>query len=122
MRRPFVTLLCIPAAAALAGCTDDQVARVPGRSVTIVQRDYRLDPQNVSVPHGRVTFLVRNGSKGPHNFVIRSASGARLGRIATLKPGESGKLTVRLRRGTYTMYCAIGHHEQLGESGTVRVR
>jgi uncharacterized cupredoxin-like copper-binding protein len=122
MRPPFVLLLLAPAAAAFAGCTHDEVARAGGRTVAIVQRDYRLDPQNVSVPHGRVTFEVRNASKGPHNFAIRSASSARRGRLATLMPGESGKLRVRLRRGTYTMYCAIGHHEQLGEYGTIEVR
>ena len=122
MRPPSVLLLLAPAAAGLAGCTHDEVARVGGRSVAIVQRDYRLDPQDLSVPHGRVTFRVRNASKGPHNFVVRSASGPRRGRLATLEPGESGKLRVRLRRGTYTMYCAIGHHEQLGEHGTIEVR
>jgi uncharacterized cupredoxin-like copper-binding protein len=106
----------------VSACTDDHVARAPGRTVSIVQRDYRLAPQNVSVRHGRVTFAVRNASKGPHNFVIRSHGGRRVGRVATLKPGESGKLTVRLRRGTYVMYCGINHHEQLGEYGTVEVR
>ena len=121
MRRLLAPPLLLTACA-LAGCTHDEVARVPPRqAVVIVQRDYRLDPQAVEVGHGRTTFRVRNASKGPHNFVLRRGE-RRTGRIATLAPGESGKLTVRLRRGTYTMYCGIGHHEELGEYGTVTVR
>jgi uncharacterized cupredoxin-like copper-binding protein len=121
MRRPLLVLLGI-LALGLSACTHDDVARVPGRAVSIVQGDYRFSPQDVSVRHGRVTFAVRNRAQGPHNFVIRTAGGRRVGRVATLTPGESGKLTVRLRRGTYVMYCGIGHHEQLGEHGTIEVR
>jgi uncharacterized cupredoxin-like copper-binding protein len=119
MRRLLVLLLLAPA---LAACNSTDVVREPTGSVALVERDYRIAPQRITVRPGRVTFSVRNASHGPHNFVIRTAGGTRRGRIATLKPGESGKLTVRLRRGTYTMYCGIGHHEQLGEYGTIVVR
>jgi Cupredoxin-like domain len=119
MRRLLLPLLLTPA---LAACNRAETVREPTRAVTLVQRDYRIAPEHISVPHGRVTFSVRNAAHGPHNFVIRTAGGTRRGRLATLKPGESGKLTVRLRRGTYKMYCGIGHHEQLGEYGTIHVR
>jgi uncharacterized cupredoxin-like copper-binding protein len=70
---------------------------------------------------GRVTFHVRNDSRAPHNFQLRRGDREK-GRIPTLKPGQSGMLTVRLRRGSYTMSCGLAHHEVLGEYGTVTVR
>ncbi|MEA2293585.1 MAG: hypothetical protein QOE86_1224 [Solirubrobacteraceae bacterium] len=120
MRRLLVPLLLV-AGLGLSACSDATVVREPGRTVTIGEHDYRFRPQRVQVRPGRVTFRVANDSRQPHNFQLRGR-GRKRGRIATLKPGESGKLTVRLRRGTYTMYCGIGHHEQLGEYGTVIVR
>jgi plastocyanin len=120
MRRPPVPLLLV-AVLGLSACSEATVVHEPGRTVTISEHDYRFRPQRVQVHPGPITFLVRNDSPQPHNFQLRRG-GRKRGRIATLKPGESGKLTVRLRRGSYTMYCGIGHHEQLGEYGTVVVR
>ncbi len=120
MRRPVPLLLLAPVLG-LSACDRGAVTHEPGRTVTIVERDYRFFPQRVSVPHGLITFRVRNDSHQPHNFQLRGR-GRKHGRIGTLLPGESGKLTVRLKRGSYTMYCGIGHHEQLGEYGRVIVR
>ena len=120
MRRLALLTACVPVLA-LAACNRGEVARVPTGEVALTQTDFRLSPQRVRVPPGRITFTVRNHARLPHNWQLRGRGGIR-GRIKTLLPGETGTLTIKLKRGTYRMYCAIGHHEQLGEYGTVSVR
>jgi plastocyanin len=120
MRRPTLLLLAVPAAV-LCACNRGEVVRVSGSTVSLKETDFRIVPQRVRVKPGRITFHVRNTGHLPHNFQIRGR-GRKRGRIATLKPGASGTLTVRLKHGTYRMYCGIGHHEELGEYGTVSVR
>jgi plastocyanin len=109
-------------AAALAGCGPGPSADAPDRTVTIALTDFRPRPQDVRVDAGRVTFRVRNEGRLPHNLSLRGPQGRVLMKISTLLPGETGSATVRLRRGTYTIFCVIGNHEVLGEHGTVHVR
>jgi plastocyanin len=122
MRRLIVLLVTGPCLVlGIAACNDGEVAKVQGTTVSLTQSDYRIVPQRVRVKPGRITFVVRNGAHLPHNWQIRGRGRLR-GRIATLLPGAAGRLTVRLKRGTYRMYCGVGHHEELGEYGTVSVR
>jgi iron uptake system EfeUOB component EfeO/EfeM len=122
MRRLIVLLVTGPCLLlGLAACNDGEVAKVQGTTVSLTLSDYRIVPQRVRVEPGRITFLVRNDGHGAHNWQVRGRGKVR-GRIATLLPGASGRLTVRLRRGTYRMSCGIGHHEELGEYGTLSVR
>jgi plastocyanin len=122
MRRLLVPLVIGPLlAVALAACNGGDVAVVQGQTVSLTLSDYRIAPQRVRVKPGRITFTVRNDAHGAHNWAVRGRGKVR-GRIGTLLPGESGTLTVRLKHGTYRMFCSIGHHEELGEYGTVSVR
>jgi plastocyanin len=120
MRRLTLLIACVPVLA-LSACNRGEVARAPGGDVSLTLTDYRIAPQRVRVAPGRITFDVRNDAHLPHNWQMRGRGKVR-GRISTLLPGESGTVTVRLRRGTYRMYCGLGHHEELGEYGTVSVR
>jgi plastocyanin len=122
MRRLIVLLVTGPCLAlGLTACNDGEVAKVQGTTVSLTDSDYRIAPQRVRVAPGRITFEVRNGAHLPHNWQLRGRGKIRA-RISTLLPGESGRVTVRLRHGTYRMYCSVGHHEELGEYGTVSVR
>jgi plastocyanin len=118
---PWFPLLLILAAVLLAGCNRGDVAVAPDRTVEIRQEEYRFVPQRVRVKPGRVTFTVHNGSSEAHTFQLKRR-GRVTARISSMLPGESETVRARLRRGTYRMYCGIGHHEQLGEYGTVSVR
>jgi uncharacterized cupredoxin-like copper-binding protein len=41
--------------------------------------------------------------------------------ITTIEPGESKTRSFKLKRGTYTMYCVLANHEELGMYGTLVV-
>ncbi len=124
--RPLNVLLAVAAlcaAGVAAGCNRTPTVRVPGRMVSIRVADYRYDPQNVAIRRGHVTFFVTNAGREPTNFRIRRSSReVAIASIVTLDPGQYATTTVRLRRGSYTMYSSVARNESLGEHGTLTVR
>ncbi|MCF6272615.1 MAG: plastocyanin/azurin family copper-binding protein [Rhodobacteraceae bacterium] len=88
-----------------------------------------------TIPAGEVTFLVTNGSADiEHEMVVAALpdmaaglpyeedtarvnediDGANLGEVPELAPGASGGLTIRLKSGTYVLYCNIPGHYASG--------
>jgi len=123
MRRLTVLVAFATLAAATAGCNRSATVREPGRLVAIRVADYRYDPQNVSVRRGRITFFVTNAGREPTNFRIRRRDRElAIASVVTLPPGGYATTTVRLRRGSYTMYASVARNESLGEYGTLTVR
>jgi plastocyanin len=104
-----------------SGCNRGATVKVPGATIRLDLGDYRIRPQRVRVAPGRVRLIVRNTGHGVHNLQLKRRGRVRVA-VAPIKPGGSRTATVRLRRGTYRMYCSLAHHEVLGEYGTVSVR
>ena len=94
------------------GDADEQV------KVSVTERD--LDPGRVVVNAGKIEFEVRNEGKRVHAFAVNTKDGVE--RTETIKPGESGSLTVDLSAGSYRMYDPRGGYRRRGVSGTVVVR
>lgn len=130
MRRR-VLALCLPALAALllAACGGPAAVRARHGTVRIVETEYRLTPQDVVAPAGRLTLVVVDRGRLIHNLalervphdpstVVEPLPGAR---SATLHPGQSTRLRVTLRPGTYRLLCTISNHEDLGQYGTLHV-
>jgi plastocyanin len=61
-----------------------------------------------------------NAGSDPHNLIIERA-----GQVAfaypTLDPGGDRRQTVYLARGTYTLYCSLLNHRDLGMQATLTV-
>jgi plastocyanin len=118
-RTPIALLLCALLLAACGGTG----ATVRERSGTfaVTLDDYLIRPQKVRVPGGQaVTVTVTNRGRLGHTFRIRGKTRNVLA-IQTLEPGESKTETRRLAKGTYTMYCVLANHEELGMYGTLVV-
>jgi uncharacterized cupredoxin-like copper-binding protein len=56
-----------------------------------------------------------------HNLKLRDAHGHVLAGM-TVEPGQTQTLTVNLPAGSYTLYCSLYNHEQLGMKSTLTVR
>ena len=137
-KRPILSTLCslLLVVAGTAG------AAVPARTLGIKLQDPSTDPsiahmrivldQNPIKP-GRVTFQAENQSKQlVHEVVVGRDDGSgalpmdakrdrviesrvpRLGEIADLAPGKTGKLTLNLKAGTYVLFCNQPGHYQDG--------
>ena len=119
---PAVSLGLLLALTILAGCRDAPAfERAKDRRLTVVQTDYRYAPQRARASAGRLTLTVVNRARLSHTLRIEREGRTHL-RVASQLPGERTRATVRLRRGTYKMLCAIGNHEELGMWGTLVVR
>ncbi|MDA0159367.1 cupredoxin domain-containing protein [Solirubrobacter ginsenosidimutans] len=118
-RRLLALFTC---ALALAACGGAPAAvRERSSKAALTLDDYLIRPQTVSVPRGEVTFTVTNRGRLGHTFRIRGKTKNVLA-MQTLEPGESKTETRKLAKGTYTMYCVLANHEELGMYGTLVVR
>jgi uncharacterized cupredoxin-like copper-binding protein len=91
-----------------------------GSAVTLSEAEFKITPRTDTVSSiGKITITVRNTGKIVHALAIQTPAGAvRTGNIA---PGASATLTVGLAKGSYTFYCPIDGHRNLGMVGTLTV-
>ena len=57
---------------------------------------------------------MHNAGKVPHNLAIEGPGVPANDVTPTIAPGGDGTLKVSLKTGTYTLYCAVPGHKQLG--------
>jgi plastocyanin len=107
---------------ALAGCgSAGEPVRETSDRFTVTLDDYLIRPQELRVPAGRrLTITVTNRGRLGHTLRIRGASKNILA-FTAVRPGESKTREFSPGEGTYTMYCALANHEELGLHGTLRV-
>lgn len=124
---PLVAVFTV--AAAVAGCGDD-TPYVPARGHTIRLRldEYRILPQRVTVPAGRVTIVARDAGRLTHNVAIvqfdrplGKDEEKQYARTPTAHPGDVVRASATLRPGKYRIVCTIGNHDNLGQYGELKV-
>ena len=125
MRR-FALVLALSPLLAL-GCGDRDE---PGRTVTapgnstlrVVADEYSFDPSTI-VLQGAGTLAVRVQNEGSlaHNLKVLRGD-EEIGGTPTLPAGRTGSARLNLEHGNYRIICSVGDHEQLGMTGTLRVR
>ena len=90
-----------------------------GKVVQVQEKEFKILPASSTVTAGSVTFAVKNVGKIGHDLAI---SGPKLAKkTALIGAGGSAKLVVTLAKGTYTLYCSVPGHRQLGMKATVKV-
>lgn len=115
-------------ASLLAGCGAGQTVRVGGDELRVRLSEYRIQPQAVSVPAGRVRIVARNVGLLTHNLQLErgsldSAERPVLASIHTLLPGASGSVIAGpLAPGTYMLVSSVDDQTTLGMAATLTVR
>lgn len=121
MPAPRASLPSLIAAAAvlLAGCGH---AREVGadRTVNMALSEYRLNPSNIRVSAGELTFYVHNYGRLTHDLVI-SQDGQTTGQTKPLPPGQTAELALDLAPGRYSMASTMLSDQALGAYGTLEV-
>ena len=125
MRRSALTLaLC---SLLVAACGDDDDS---GRTVTapanaklrVVADEYSFDPSTIVLKGaGTLTLTLQNRGSLAHNLKVLRGD-EEIGGTSTLPAGRSGSARLNLEHGNYRIICSVGDHEQLGMTGTLRVR
>jgi plastocyanin len=97
----------------------DDTEGKPLQNLTVEASDYSFSPSSFTVKKGeRVELVFKNNGSNPHNFVLEE-----LGvNTQTLSSGQSETLIfTALKSGTFTYYCAVGNHRDLGMEGKLTV-
>ncbi|HST55824.1 MAG TPA: hypothetical protein VLJ42_08000 [Solirubrobacteraceae bacterium] len=121
--------LVLLAALALGGCGETRSTHLDSRRVTLALDEFRIVPQRVSVPSGRIRILAHNRGILTHSVTVelehRDAHGnpVILASTATVLPGASATvLTPALAPGRYALISRIANQADLGMTGTMIVR
>lgn len=84
-------------------------------TIKVTESEWKVQlPPSSTLKEGNYTFLVHNAGKVPHDLAIEGPSVPANDVTPTIAPGGDGTLKVSLHAGTYTLYCAVPGHKQLG--------
>src|SRR6476661_4361638 len=84
-------------------------------TVTVRAKDFSFVLSRRTVPHGRVTFVIKNIGHTPHDFAIAGHTSSHV------QPGHMTRLTVTLKAGRYPYKCTVDSHAKLGMKGVLHV-
>jgi plastocyanin len=124
--RRFALLLALCPVLVL-GCGDEDE---PGRTVTapansklsVLADEYSFDPSAIVLQGaGTLTVTLRNEGSLAHNLKVLRGDEEVAG-TPTLPAGRTESARLNLEHGTYRIICSVGDHEELGMTGTLRVR
>jgi uncharacterized cupredoxin-like copper-binding protein len=71
---------------------------------------------------GPYVFQLQNTGKFPHDLHIAPQGGDEMAKSTVMTPAQATTLAVTLKKGTYTIWCAIDGHRQRGMEGTITVK
>jgi uncharacterized cupredoxin-like copper-binding protein len=131
MRPRRATLAAIAALAATlpAGCgSDAPYVRASGSTVHLRLDEYRILPQRVTVPAGRIRIVAHDVGRLTHNVAVVQFNRPlgedeekQYARTRTAHPGDVVQTTVTLKPGKYRLVCTIANHDNLGQYGELKV-
>jgi len=117
-----------PTGAITAGATTLQAtslvaartAAVKTTTVTVAEEEFTIVLSRKTFTAGRYTFMVANRGKLQHNLMINGPGVNHQG-TRTLNSGQSGSVTVTLKRGSYELWCSVDGHKELGMDLKIKV-
>ncbi len=84
--------------------------------VALGASEFYFNPSKVTVPAGKVKFIVMNVGSYSHGLAFDSGTISQ--RIIRVKPGQSATLTVRFSEaGEVVFYCPLKGHRSRGQEG-----
>ena len=95
-----------------------------GRVVPVTLNEFNILLGEQAAPLGRVTFVLTNGGKLTHEFVVirtnkpagsllkgkEADEAGAVGEEGEVRPGETKRLTLTLARGHYALICNLPGH------------
>jgi uncharacterized cupredoxin-like copper-binding protein len=114
-------------AAAVAGTAVSQVASgaAPHRPAATTKRlsasktKLAFNVKTIQVRHGKVTLVMSNPSTLPHAIAVTGHGVSKDGKV--VRRGGTSRVTVSLKKGTYTFFCPVPGHRAAGMQGKLIV-
>ncbi|HEY6473260.1 MAG TPA: plastocyanin/azurin family copper-binding protein [Acidimicrobiales bacterium] len=95
-------------------------ASTKATSVTAVETEFHITLSKKAYAPGRYTFVTENKGHVTHALEI-TGPGLNDAHTKNLNPGQSAKLTVTFKKGTYDVFCPVPGHKMLGMNVDLRV-
>jgi uncharacterized cupredoxin-like copper-binding protein len=89
-------------------------------TVTATETEMAIALSTSTFKAGTYTFVVKNAGSVTHALTI-DGPGVEDQTSGDVAPGESGKVTVTLKPGSYDLYCPVGDHKAEGMDTHVTV-
>ena len=128
-RATTLAALALAASTVAAGCgSDPPYTPAAGHTVRLRLDEYRVLPQRVTVPAGRIEIVARNTGRLTHNVAVvqfdrplGEDEEKQYARTPTAHPGDVVRTSVTLNPGKYRLVCTIANHDNLGQYGELKV-
>jgi plastocyanin len=85
-----------------------------GQTVPVTESEFKITVPAEQLKPGELTFDVRNDGKIQHDLVVSGPGVTGQAKTPLINAGQSGKLTVTLAAGSYTLYCSVAGHRAAG--------
>lgn len=102
-----------------SGSASSSMSSVKGTKVNASLKDFTIGLSTHNFKAGDYTFVAKNN--GPHQHSLEVEGPGVEKRIKVLDPGQSANLVVKLKSGTYKVYCPVDHHQDLGMKQMIKV-
>lgn len=111
-----------PAATTAAPATTTAAPNPAAQTVAIHETEFKLDPAQLTVRAGAITFNLMGEGKFPHDLHIApKGTTNEVAGSQRMRAGGMTTFTATLRPGAYDMWCAVEGHRQQGMQGTITV-
>lgn len=122
MRSRLIGLWMVGLALVLSGCDrfKGQPDKPAVQEITVVLREWQVIPAHLTIPAGKVRFVVKNQGTMDHGFEIEGPDLEE--EIDPFPAGQTRSLELELAPGTYEIYCQVPGHEDLGMKGELIVK
>ena len=103
------------------GVQPPQETNIPVSQEIIVEgTEFKFSPDKIELEKGkRAKITFQNKGEQPHNLLIPELNIA----TRTIGPGEEDTVVVEAKEtGSYTFYCGVANHKDLGMEGGVEVK
>jgi plastocyanin len=91
-----------------------KVAAGPAHSVPVTESEFKVALPSAKVGPGKITFVVKNAGKIQHDLAVSGPGVSGTAKTPLIAAGATGKLTVSLAAGSYTLYCTVPGHRAAG--------
>lgn len=90
------------------------------REIVVEASEYKFNPAEVHVKKGEtVKITLKNAGRMNHDWMVENMGGASLDIVGA---GQTGSITLTpSQKGTFTTYCSVGNHRQMGMVGKLIV-
>jgi uncharacterized cupredoxin-like copper-binding protein len=131
----LLTLAATVPAVVFAGHAGASTKKAPAATVKVAENEFSIAPSTLTVPAGRVKFVVHNTGKVMHEFIVlrtdttaatlpvnaksgrttENGNGVKdVGEVPDVKAGRTKANTVKLAPGHYVIACNLSGHYMAG--------